>query len=148
MRLTHCRNVTYSGTFDPHGNAYLSIYGWLTGPLVEYYIIESYGTHKPCSDAPEAEQHGNMTSDDGVYEIWTKVRKNKPSIQGTTTFTQYFSIRTSKRVGGTVTTNNHFKAWAAAGLKIGSQNYMIVATEGQDSNGTAEINVGVLPSST
>ncbi len=137
--------MSYSGTFEPNGNAYLSVYGWTTNPLVEYYIIESYGTHKPCSDAADAEHKGNLTSDGGEYEIWTKMRRNKPSIQGTATFPQYWSIRTVHRVGGVINTANHFKAWVAAGLKMGSQNYMIVATEGQDSNGTAAINVGVAP---
>lgn len=70
-----------------------------------------------------------MTTDDGVYEIWTKMRKNKPSIQGTATFPQYWSVRTSKRVGGVVNTEAHFKAWVAAGLKMGRYSYMIVATE-------------------
>ncbi|KAI1841016.1 hypothetical protein JX266_012797 [Neoarthrinium moseri] len=136
--------VNYSGTFEPDGNAYLAVYGWTTNPLVEYYIIESFGTHNP-SDTPEATSKGNMTSDGGEYEIWTKMRKNKPSIQGTATFPQFWSIRTAKRVGGTVTTGNHFKAWTDAGLKLGTHNYMIVAVEGQDSSGTAAINVGVAP---
>ncbi|TVY62849.1 Endo-1,4-beta-xylanase A [Lachnellula suecica] len=139
--------VNYSGTFEPNGNAYLSIYGWTTNPLVEYYIVESYGTHNP-SNTTEAIQKGNMTSDGGNYEIWTKTRVNKPSIIGTTTFPQFWSIRQSKVVGGTVNTGNHFKAWTSAGLKLGTQNYMIVAVEGQDSNGTATINVGVAPSPT
>ena len=139
------RNISYSGTFTPTGNAYLSIYGWTTNPLVEFYIIESYGTHKPCSDAADAEHKGNMTSDGGEYEIWTKMRRNKPSIQGTATFPQFWSIRTVKRVGGVVNTANHFKAWEAAGLKLGRHNYEIVATEGQDSEGVATITVGVAP---
>jgi endo-1,4-beta-xylanase len=136
--------VNYSGIFEPNGNAYLSIYGWTTSPLVEYYIVESFGTHNP-SDTTEATKKGNLTSDGGDYEIWTKMRTNKPSIQGTATFPQFWSIRTSKRVGGTVSTGNHFKAWTSAGLKLGQHNYMIVATEGQDSNGTATITVGVAP---
>ena len=107
------------------GNGYLAIYGWTTNPLVEYYIIESYGDHKP-SDNPEAKMKQNMTSDGGTYEIMTKKRVNKPSIQGTATFDQFWSIRTEKRVGGTVTTGNHFKAWADNGLKLGRHNYMYV----------------------
>jgi endo-1,4-beta-xylanase len=138
------RTINYTSTFAPNGNAYLTIYGWTTNPLVEYYIVESYGSHNP-SDNPEAIFKGNLTSDGGDYEIWTKIRKNKPSIQGTATFPQFWSIRNVKKAGGTVTTGNHFKAWKDAGLKLGGHNYMIVAVEGQDSNGTASVNVGANP---
>jgi len=141
-----CRAVDYSGSFEPIGNAYLSLYGWTTNPLVEYYIVDSYGTHKPCSSLSDnATMLGNVTSDGEVYEIWTKKRINEPSIQGKATFNQAFSIRTTKRVGGTITTGNHYAAWKKVGLKLGGYQYMIIATEGQNSTGKATITVGVAP---
>jgi endo-1,4-beta-xylanase len=111
---------------------------------VEYYIVESYGTHNP-SNTSEAIFKGNVTSDGEVYTIFTKTRTDAPSIIGTATFKQYWSVRNTLRTGGTVTTGNHYTAWEAAGLPLGKFSDMIVAVEGQNSTGTASITVGVAP---
>ncbi|KAF2817782.1 family 11 xylanase in complex with inhibitor [Mytilinidion resinicola] len=132
------RAITYSGSWSTSGNGYLSVHGWTRSPLIEYYILENFGDSNPSSGSTHK---GTVTSDESVYDTYTATRTNAPSIDGTQTFTQYWSVRQSKRVGGTVTTANHFNAWAALGLNLGTHNYQIVATEGYHSSGFSSITV-------
>ncbi|KAG8832343.1 hypothetical protein FRB91_010788 [Serendipita sp. 411] len=82
-----------------------------------------------------------MMSDGGTYDILTTQHINQPSIQGPATFTTYWSVRQSKRTGGTVTIANHFNAWRALGMNLGTYNYQIVATEGYMSSGNATVSI-------
>ncbi|KAI8949180.1 xylanase [Xylaria longipes] len=133
------RVITYNGTWNGASvNSYLSIYGWTKSPLIEYYVVESYGSYNPSSGATK---RGTIQSDGGTYDIYQTQRVNQPSIEGTSTFYQFWSVRQQKRIGGTVTIQNHFDAWTNAGLKLGSHDYQIVATEGYHSSGSARIEV-------
>lgn len=138
------RVINYSGTYQPNGNSYLSIYGWTRSPLIEYYVVESYGTYNPSS---AASRKGTVSCNGASYDILQTTRYNQPSIDGTQTFQQFWSVRNPKKqpggqISGTVDTGCHFRAWASLGMNLGSSyNYQIVATEGYQSSGSATITV-------
>ncbi|KAI0477175.1 glycoside hydrolase family 11 protein [Xylariaceae sp. FL0804] len=126
--------ITHSGTFSVEsGLGSMGVYGWSTNPLVEYYIME---TNVGISTG--GTQMGTVTSDGAEYAIWEHQQVNQPSIQGTSTFEQFISIRQTATSSGTITLENHFKAWAALGMNLGTLNYQVIAVESWQGSGTAQ----------
>ena len=130
--------VSFSSSLSASGTSLVSLYGWSTNPLVEYYVIENYTGSPPTAGT----YMGQVTSDGGTYNIYEHQQVNQPSIQGTATFEQYLAIRTSPESSGTITTANYFNAWASHGMNLGSLNYQILATEAY-SNGSGNSSVTV-----
>jgi endo-1,4-beta-xylanase len=124
------KNGEYSVSWTNCGD-FTSGKGWSTGS-----VLENYGTYNP---GPSMTYEGSFTSDESVYDIYTHQQVNQPSIAGRTTFMQYWSIRRDKRSDGTVTTTNHFDAWASHGMKLGAHNYQIRSTEGFSGGGSAHM---------
>lgn len=137
------RVVVYNANWEPGRNSYLTLYGWTTEPLIEYYVVDGWGTaFKP--PGRNAEVLGTVESDGGTYEIYRTVREQKPSIRGTQTFDQYWSVRTEPRplgVDSVITFANHVEAWRALGLELGEMDYQIMATEGFGAVGSSDITV-------
>ena len=115
-----------SNVSDSGGTALVSVYGWMTNPLVEYYVEENW------SGSPNGTgtNLGTFTDGGSTYTLYEHQQVNQPCITGNScTFEQYLAIRTSPTTSGTVTMQNFINAWASHGLKLGTLNYEILATE-------------------
>lgn len=140
------RVINYSGSYNVSNsqNSYLALYGWTRSPLIEYYVIESYGSYNPASCSGGTD-YGSFQSDGATYNVRRCQRVNQPSIDGNQTFYQYFSVRNPKKgfgnISGTITFANHVNFWASKGLNLGNHNYQVLATEGYQSTGSSDITV-------
>jgi endo-1,4-beta-xylanase len=138
------RKIGYrAARFDAGANSYLTLYGWSVDPLIEYYVVESWGAgfKPPGHGSPVL---GTVVSDGGTYEIYRTQRVKQPSIRGRQTFYQYWSVRTEKRPIGsaaTITFSNHVNAWRKLGMKLGRMDYQVMATEGFGSTGGSDVTV-------
>ncbi|MBO7412944.1 MAG: glycoside hydrolase family 11 protein [Fibrobacter sp.] len=116
--------------FTKSGSAaysYIGIYGWTQNPLVEYYIVDDWFT-KP-STSYLGTKKGEITVDGDTYDIYTYTRVNQPSIEGTSTFPQFFSVRRNARQCGHIDITAHFKKWDEVGLKLGKMYEVKVLAE-------------------
>lgn len=117
------------------GTYYIGIYGWSSNPLVEFYIVEEWSGWNPASNA---QQKGSFTVDGDTYGIYTHTQTNQPSIEGTATFPQFFSIRQNTRQCGHISISEHFKKWAALGMQLGKMYEAKLLVEVMSGSGTVD----------
>ncbi len=136
--------INYDVDYTPKGNSYMCVYGWTQSPLVEYYIVEAWGDWRPPgSNSPKT----SITVDGKAYDVFTSTRYNQPSIEGTKTFEQYWSVQKNnpaqvnvqKNLKGTITVSEHFKAWEKAGMQMGKMYEVALNIEGYQSSGSANV---------
>lgn len=124
------RTISYNSSLSSSGGtSMLSLYGWTTNPLVEYYIIEDHiGPLDNIGSLGYLDINmGTVTSDGGTYTIIK--RQPIKQLPGSSTLNQYLAIRNSPRSSGTITLSTFFNAWASHGMNLGTMNYQILATE-------------------
>jgi hypothetical protein len=125
----------YEVEYRPNGNSYLCVYGWTREPLIEYYIVNSWGTWRPPGGTPR----GNIKVDSATYDVYVTERVNQPSIDGTRTFKQFWSVNRAKKVKGTISVTRHFEEWTKMGLKLGKMYEASLTVEGYQSSGSANV---------
>lgn len=132
-------SVDYEVNYQPNGNSYLCIYGWMTKPTIEYYICEDYGTWRPPGNGFTLK--GTKVIDGGTYEIYEGTHTGPSIFADNETFNQYWSIRVDgqRRTKGTISVSEHFKAWEEYGIKLGGLHEVALNVEGYMSSGKATV---------
>ena len=111
-------NFTRSANGTGGSYSYIGIYGWTLNPMMEWYIIDDWfgtgqlGPNTICYPNG-CNSLGSITVDGGTYNIYTFTR---PAGSGNilsdgNAFPQIFSIRQNRRICGTISVTEHFKAW-------------------------------------
>ena len=134
--------VNFSSSLSASGGTSLvSLYGWSTNPLVEYYVTENY----VGSPNTAGTYMGQVTSDGGTYNLYEHQQVNQPCITGNAAPSSSTWLSGPRRSSGTITTQNFFNAWASHGMNLGTLNYQILATEsygGGSGNSSVTVNHG------
>jgi hypothetical protein len=130
---------TISGDFaftrSGDGQCHIGVYGWLVDPLMEYYVVEDWTVWRPAVDY---NLEGTILVNGGEYDVYTNTQVNQPSIQGTTTFQQWWSVRKTGRQCGHVSISEHFAQWASMGMAAGKMHEAKLLVEGFNGSGTVD----------
>jgi len=135
-------DYSYTKTGSAGGWSYIGIYGWSNSPLIEFYIVDDwFGSNPPNGGGT---QKGTLDVDGATYKIYTHQQVNQPSIHGTTTFNQYFSVRQTARQCGHISLTEHFKKWDALGMPLGVMASARLLAEAGGGNGSIDYKVATM----
>jgi len=143
-----------------NGLAYYGIYGWTVDTLrvkedstveyslVEFYVMEDWDNWRPQAGVGDHVLLGNITVDGAEYEVIKRQMQTQPSIKGTASFPQVFSIRKQPRSSGSVSISEHFKQWEKLGIKLGYLYEVKIKvesySENNSSSGSCKVTKGVI----
>jgi endo-1,4-beta-xylanase len=133
-------DFTFKKSGSGGGFSYIGMYGWSTNPCVEYYILDdSYGS-MPFTPW-NASQKGSATVIDGENYKFYQNKTNGTGgsrCSGVSQWDQFWSVRQKARQCGTITVSEHFKAWDAAGMKLGGLLEVKILVETGGGSGSIE----------
>jgi hypothetical protein len=118
------------------GFSYIGIYGWSTNPCVEWYILDDSFGQMPFNPY-NSSQKGTGTIDGESYKFFSNSTNGTGGSRcNQSSWSQFWSIRQKARQCGTITISDHFKAWDAAGMKLGNllEAKILVETGGGSGN--------------
>ena len=120
------------------GYSSIGVYGWTVSPLVEWYVTEDSYNGQGTSGTKK----GTFTIDgEGTYNVYQRMQNNQPSIQGTASFPQFISIRTTARTCGHISLSKHFDAWKGFGMTMGKMEEAKVLVEAGGGSGRIDFPV-------
>jgi len=146
-----CADYNYVKTGNAGGYNYIGVYGWTKNPTVEYYIVDDWwGDNRGIADMEGSikgggsnfQKLGSFDVDGGTYNVYKNQRNNAPSINGTETFWQFFSVRTSRRTCGTISVTEHFKKWASYNMSMGNMYEASITVEAGGGTGSIDYRYG------
>jgi hypothetical protein len=135
-------DYAYNKSGSAGGYSYIGIYGWSENPLHEFYVVDDwFGSGPPTAGGTLMD---TFTVDGGTYKIYTHTQTNQPSIVGTATFVQYFSIRQTARQCGHIDVTAHFKKWASLGMTLGNMYEAKLLIEAGGGSGNIDFTSGTM----
>jgi hypothetical protein len=135
-------DYAYTKTGSAGGYSYIGIYGWSNNPLIEYYIVDDWFGSAPPTGGGTLK--GTFTVDGGTYKVYTHTQTNQPSIHGTATFPQFFSVRQTARQCGHISITEHFKEWASLGMTLGKMYEAKILVEAGGGTGSIDFTTATM----
>ncbi len=109
-------------TGNAGGYSYVGIYGWSVNPCIEWYIIDDSFNTMPVNPGSTTNK-GTVTIDGGSYILYTRPTNGTGGNRcgsSVTSWNQFYSVRKTARTCGQISISDHFSAWSAAGMTLGS----------------------------
>ena len=128
--------INYDLEYKPEGQSYISINGYFSADYEEFNIVENSDNW----NMRFTQSLGNITVDDGTYDIYYNEIIYPPNIHGIQKKIEFWSIRREKRSSGSISFGKHFEAWMKKGLQINMIRDIYMKIEAYQSSGSANVN--------
>jgi len=111
---------TFTKTGSGGDYSVIGVYGWSTNPCIEWYIVDDSYDPMPVNPG-NTSNHGTVDIDGGSYIVYTRPTSGTGGSRcgGVSSWTQYYSVRTTGRQCGQITVTQHFDAWTDLGMPLG-----------------------------